>query len=283
MRTAAKFDRIVFAIAVGTQRGIIDTHRQYAHFVAVFFTEQRQRARFNRFIRRHQTRRDITVLTDHTVDDAFDFRNFFRRHGLGVAEVETQTFRRHHRTLLRHVVAEHTTQRLVQQMCCRVIGPRRCTARAIHLHFNNIAELQATAIERAEMHDHIAELFLRVADGEFRARAAEQQARVADLTTGLAIERRLVGDDRSILTCRHGVNRRTVNNDANDFTFGGFILVAEEFTRTERFAQLEPNGFSRLLARTRPRGARVFALLLHRLVETGLLHLNTLGAQRVLR
>ena len=57
----------------------IAAHCQNAHFLAVFFTEQRQRARFDGFIRGHQPRGNLIIGPDHGIDETFNLENFLRQ------------------------------------------------------------------------------------------------------------------------------------------------------------------------------------------------------------
>jgi hypothetical protein len=94
MRAAAQFDRERLS------RRVV-AHGEHAHFVAIFLAEQRFGARRDRLVGRHQPRRDIGVLAHDGVDLGFDALEFFRRHGLGMAEIEAQPVRRDQRALLR--------------------------------------------------------------------------------------------------------------------------------------------------------------------------------------
>ena len=83
-----------------------------------------------RIVDRHQPRRHRRVLQHDVVGDVLDALDLVRAHRLGMREVEAQPVGRDQRALLRHVVAEHLAQRLVQQMRRRmVLRGWRCGAR----------------------------------------------------------------------------------------------------------------------------------------------------------
>ena len=115
--------------------------------------------------------------------------------GFWMHEVEAQPVRRHQRAALRDVVAEHLPQRLMQQMRRGVMGADRGAPGVIDFERQRRAGLQRALLHRAEMHEEIAGLLLRVGDAEAHALAGHH-AGVADLAAGLRVKRRLVQHDR---------------------------------------------------------------------------------------
>ncbi len=142
---------------------------------------------------------------------------FVRRDRLRMHEVEAQPIRRHQRAALRDVIAEHLPQRLVQQMRRRVIGADRCAPCVIDLERQRHARLQRALLDRAEMHEEIAGLLLRIGDAE-RDALAGHHAGVADLAAGLRIKRRLVQHDRAALAGLEAVDFLAVLAPARDTT-----------------------------------------------------------------
>ena len=115
---------------------------------------------------------------------------------LRVGDVEAQPLGRDQRALLRHMIAEHDAQGLVQNMGRRMIGARRRARVVIDFQLDRQAEARRALDDRDVMDDEVAELFARVRD--FGAEAGRGDlADVADLAAGLAVERRLVEDQRS--------------------------------------------------------------------------------------
>ena len=102
------------------------------------------------------------------------------------------------------------------------------------------AHLQRALLHRAEMHEQIAHLLLRVGDAELDA-LARQQAGVADLAAGLRIERRLVQHDRAALAGLEAVGVLAVLHQRGDHAFGALGVVAEKFGGAEFFAQRKPD------------------------------------------
>ena len=68
---------------------------------------------------------------------------------LVVREIEAQPVGRDERALLRHMVAEHLAQRLMQEMRRRVMGARRAAPRMIDVELDRIADAQRASLERA--------------------------------------------------------------------------------------------------------------------------------------
>ena len=227
-------------------------HRHHADLVAVFFAEQRARAGLAGVVDRHQPRRDLVVFEHHLVGDVLDAGEFFRRDRLRMHEVEAQAIRRHQRAALGDVIAEHLPQRLMQQMRRRVMRADRRTARVIDFELQRGADLQRALLHRAEMHEEIAGLLLRVGDAELDALAGHQ-AGVADLAAGLRIKRRLVQHDRAALAGLEAVGILAVLDQRGHHAFGALGVVAEEFGGAEFFAQRKPDVLAGGIAASRTR------------------------------
>jgi hypothetical protein len=89
-----------------------------------------------------------------------------------------------------------------------------------------------------------------------RARRRRHQAGVADLAAGLAVERRLVDDDRAALAGLSASTSAVAQQRLHD-AFGLLGVVAEELGGADLLAQREPDGLGRRLARARPGRARL--------------------------
>ena len=132
------------------------------------------------------------------------------------------------------------------------------------------------------MDDKVAELLARV--GDFGAKAGRGDfADVADLAAGLAVERRLVEDQRSALARIERLDLDAVLDDRADDALGGLGLVTEKLGRADALAQAVPDRFGRSFARARPGPARLGALALHGGVEAVRVDRKPAGAQGVLR
>src|SRR5260370_982310 len=83
-----------------------------ARSCAILLAEQRTGAVLARVIPSHHPRGDVVVFQHYPVGDVFDAAQFLRHNRLLMHEVEAQAIRRHQRTALRDVVAEHLPQRL---------------------------------------------------------------------------------------------------------------------------------------------------------------------------
>ena len=103
------------------------------------------------------------------VGDVLDAARAPRRHRLRVREVEAQPVGRDQRALLRDVVAEHLAQRLVQQMRRGMVCADRGAPRVIDRRARAPRRPERALLDRAEMHEQIAGLLLRVGDREAHA------------------------------------------------------------------------------------------------------------------
>src|SRR5579863_3552621 len=97
------------------------------------------------------------------------------------------------------------------------------------------------------MHKEIAGFLLRVGDAEAHALAGHD-ADIADLTAGLRVKWRLVQNDRATLASLELIDGHAVLDQRTDHAFGGFGLVAEEFSGAELLAQRKPDRFARGIA-----------------------------------
>ncbi len=132
------------------------------------------------------------------------------------------------------------------------------------------------------MNDEIAELLARV--GDFRAEAGRGDfADVADLSAGLAVERRLVEDERAALAALQRLDLDPVLEDRADDALRGLRLVAQKLGRADALAQSIPDRFGRRFSRARPGAPRLGPLALHRGVECRRVDRQAAGAQSVLR
>ena len=100
-------------------------HRDDAHFVAVFLTEQSAGAGRARIVEAHQPRRHLGVFQHHTIGDVLDLFKFGPRDRLRMGDVEAEPLGGDQRALLRDMIAEHDAQRLVQEVRRRMVGARR--------------------------------------------------------------------------------------------------------------------------------------------------------------
>src|SRR5689334_4456935 len=108
-------------------------------------------------------------------------------------------------------------------------------------------------------------------------------AGIADLAAGLAVERRLVDDDLHFVAAGSLSNGSTVLDDRLDDAFGALGGIAEKLACAMLFAQLEPDGFCRLIAGAGPMRARFGLLALHGIGEAAEIDADFAGAQRILR
>ena len=84
----------------------------------------------------------------HRVGDVLDARELLVADRLWMAEVEAQAIGRDERALLRHVIAEHLAQGLVQKMRRGMVGADGGAARVIDVEFERMADLQRALLDR---------------------------------------------------------------------------------------------------------------------------------------
>src|SRR5437773_453610 len=118
------------------------------------------------------------------------------------------------------------------------------------------AYFQRALLDRADMHEQIARLLLRVGDAELDA-LARQDAGIADLAAGLRVEWRLVQHDRAALAALQAVGILAVLHQRRHHALGALGVVTEEFGGAELFTQRKPDVLAGGIAASRPRRARL--------------------------
>src|SRR5690242_19648745 len=114
------------------------------------------------------------------------------------------------------MIAEHHAQSFMQEMGRRMVGARRRARFVIDLEFDRHAGPRGAFVDYHVMDDEIAELLARVGDFGPESRTSDF-AGVADLAAGVAVEWRLVEDQRSALACIERLDLDAVLDDcAND-------------------------------------------------------------------
>ena len=164
----------------------------------------------------------------------------------------------------------------------RVIGANGIAAVAVNLLMHQCADRQLAAVDFAVKHMHITQLLLRVRDRQRQTAIIGQNAGIADLAAAFGIKRCLVEHQRHLIARLGHLNGFAVFDNRKNLTFGGCGLIADKLGRPMRVAQVEPDGFRRLLAGTGPIGAGFGALLLHRRVKPGRIDGKPALAQRIL-
>src|SRR6185437_14550644 len=146
MSAAAELDR------EGALYGLVGAaHGDDAHLLAVFLAEERERARLDRAVRRHEAGRHLAIGADagvHLILDPADIRRTQRPR---VAEIEAHMIARDERSLLRHMLAEAPAQRLVDEVRHRMVGAQRRPPRQVYAQLDGVAHRERAARHRAEM------------------------------------------------------------------------------------------------------------------------------------
>lgn len=96
------------------------------------------------------------------VDHALDPRQFFRRHGRKMGEVEPAALLIHIRARLLDMLAQHTAQRRLQKVQRRMVTRNGLPTRAVHGELHAVAHLDPAFAQRADMIVHALGVFLRI-------------------------------------------------------------------------------------------------------------------------
>src|SRR5688572_5074962 len=138
--------------------------------------------------------RNAGILANTLIDLGFNKREFFIRNRSGVVKVEAQSFRRHQRSGLTHMVAQFRAQYRVQDVRRRMVEHGFLTILAVNEQLHFIIDLNAAFFYSAAMRRELRRRMLRVDNFDNIAARRFYYAAVADLAAGFAIEWRLGGE-----------------------------------------------------------------------------------------
>src|ERR1700756_5127930 len=137
-----------------------------------------------------------------------------------------------------------------------MVGAQLPPAAAVYPELDRVTLLQHAAGYIAEMDVQVARFFYRVAHGQLGAARRKDDAGIANLTAGLCIERRLVDDQRDVVSEHRLGSALAIPHDCQHHAFGAFGLVAEELGGAKLLTQGKPYRFRRRLAGADPAPAR---------------------------
>src|ERR1700722_12476831 len=152
----------------------------------------------------------------------------------------------------------------------------------IHLQLERRADSKLSLLDLDLVGYEIAELLLDVQDARAHA-GTDHHTDIADLSAGLAVERRLIENGDALLALAQRCDLAAAQDERLHYALGDLGLVAQKLRCAEALAQREPDRLGRRLARARPGPARLGALALHRLGEAFGIDAEPSRAQRVLR
>ena len=172
----------------------LQRHARYihdAHHVAVFLTEQRHGAGRDRILVRHLPRLDREIFPQLRVDFRLHGDQLLAFHRAVMAEIETQSLRRDHRSRLMDVGAQDLAQRGMHEMRRRVIALDVAPPGLVHLRDGRrrLERLAERADDRALAID-----FLDLLNGELPPLTLQHTC-VAHLPTRLGVKRILLQND----------------------------------------------------------------------------------------
>ena len=206
--------------------GEVAAHAQHAHLVAVLLAEQRHGALGLGGFDVGFLGLDRGVLANLGVDDVFQLFQLLGLDRLEVAEVEAQTLTVDQRALLLNVLAQHLTQRGVQQVGGRVVQRGGLTHAGLGLGLDAGADGEAALGHHAVVQEGAAGLG-GVTHVEAHAGALEITA-IADLAAGFGVERGLIQHHHALLAFGEAVDSSTCLEQGNDLAAAAGAFVAEE-------------------------------------------------------
>src|SRR5664279_3377688 len=121
----------------------------------------------------------------------------------------------------------------------RMVAPDRAAADVVDFERQRLAHLEGALLNFALMHEQVAGLFLGVGDGKLHA-VGGHRPDVADLTPRLAIERRLVENNRAGFASIEFGDLLSVADKRCDDALRSLGVVAEKFGGSELFAERKP-------------------------------------------
>ena len=174
-------------------------HADHPNGVSVLLAEKGHCSGGDGFLGRPQLGYDRRVARDLLVDDALDAFELLSRDRLEMDEVEAEPIRRHERSGLFHMRAQHLSQRGVQQMRGGVVAARGITGVGVDFRRDDIAHTQgarrhAHAVSPRQPGAHPHQTFDRGVGA-----LVENSSRIGHLTAGLEIERRFLQGDVAAL------------------------------------------------------------------------------------
>ena len=279
MGTTAEFQRIGLLVRALARTGLA-AHRDNPHLVAILLAKERLRPHLARVIRGHDPGFHGGVLADVAVHLFLDRGQLVGRHGVVVAIIKPQTIRRIQRATLHHVIPQGLAQRLVQQVCGRVVRSDRGPPRVVHIQDRSLRGLDCALCHLADMDEDTRGL-ARVGHRD-HATVGLDRAGVPDLTATFGVKRCLVQRDLNGIALFHLGHLRPVLDQRNDLPLGSFGVIAQKIGGAGFFSHIEPNGRIGRFARTGPCGTRLGLLRIHRGVEAFKVNLAVLFAQGIL-
>ena len=214
MGTAAQFD------------GEVAAHAQHTYLITVLLAEQGHGALGLGGLDIGFFGLDLGVLANLGVDDVFQLLQLLGLDRLEVAEVETQALTVDQRAFLLDVIAQHLTQRGVQQVGRGVVQRGGLAHAGLGFGLDAGADTQAALGHHTVVQEGAAGLG-GVAHVETHA-STFQVAAVADLATGLSVERGLIQHHHALFAFGEAVDRSTGLEQGNDLAAAAGAFVTEE-------------------------------------------------------
>ena len=201
------------------------------YFLIVFFTEQSHCTQLLGFLNGHFPDGDVHGLVDLVVHDLLHAGQFLGSDSAEVGKVEVRDLCILIGACLMHMVAQHFTQRCLQQMGGSVVAGNGHAVFLVHLSVQMVAHLHDAALQHAGV-DVVALGGLFHVQHTQAALGAGQQAVVRHLTTHLSVERGLVQNHQHAVLCLlvggNGIGQGLLVAQSNDSAVVAQGVVAGE-------------------------------------------------------
>ncbi|MNE45314.1 hypothetical protein D3C80_1395920 [compost metagenome] len=190
-------------------------------------------------------------------------------------EVETQVFIVNQRAFLRHVLTQRLAQCSVHQVRCGVVQTNAVASHGVDLRVNTVVHLQRSMRQLTLMANSLT-VFLGVAHFKISI-GSFQHALIANLTTGLTVERSLVQYHHGFFTGVDLVHWLTITEQRGH---GGLLLLV---VITAELAGTINTDHAVVVCAEAAGLTRTAALCFHCLLETGFIHFQTTFTAHVCR
>ena len=251
----------------------VAAHVHHAHDIAVFFSKEGGGAGLAGLVDGHFLCLNGQALQNGLVDRVLHLLQLLGRDGGEMGKVKAQEVRLHQRSGLMHMIAQHVAQGLLQQMGGAVGTADGGAAGLVVDGGDRVAQLQVPGEELAVVHELAALVFQDVVDLE-TGLADAQRAVVTHLAAHLGVENGLVQYDDGLGPGGDLLPELAVGHDGQDLRLAGGIVIAHKFGLGHVLAELDagPAQIAQGLAGL----AGAHTLLLHELLEAGLVHTHAL-------
>ena len=263
---------VVHMGAAAELRGEV-AHLYHPDGLAVLLTEHGHGALLFSLLDGQYLRHHGIALQNGVVHQFLHLPQLLRGDGLKVGEVEAQAVRLHQRARLMDVVAQHLLQRRIQQVGSAVSTLDGLAALHINGGVNGVSHVEHTLCQMAVVHELAALVFLYVRHGEHHAVGGDG-AVVGHLTAHLGVEGGLIQHHHGLGSGGYLFPQLLIGHDGHDLGVVFVVVIAHEFRGRHVLAEFHTGPAQ--IAQSLPGLTGSLLLLLHQLLESALVHAETL-------